>query len=330
VDGRVSEAEGGRVASEPAARSSRRRRRSRGDGVWYPKWFWPAFVAPAAIVLLILFVLPFYAVVGVAFGRLDPIFRTPIPVWNPLQWDRVSFTYVASNLVGSGGIYRESVIRTLFFVGIATVLCLLIGYPFAYFLARHSGKWRPVFLVAFFAPFLVSYMMRMTAWVNLLQDDGYLNQVLHWLGIMRNPYPWLSGKSLTVILGLVYGYVPLMILPLYATLDRIPQSQLEASRDLGASPASTFFRVTLPASKQAILAGTILAGLSMFGDYFTNQLLAGTIGTQMVGNWIVDSLADPLLVPRGAVLSLLLTAMLIPPIIYYLRSTRGAVRDVTM
>jgi len=185
-----------------------------------------------------------------------------------------------------------------------------------------------VFLVAFFAPFLISYMMRMTAWVNLLQDNGYVNQVLRWLGVMDTPYSWLSGKSVTVIFGLVYGYVPLMVLPLYAALDRIPQSNLEASRDLGASPTSTFFRVTLPASGQAILAGVILCGLAMFGDYFTNQLLAGTTGTRMIGNWVVDSLASPLQVPRGATLALLLTLLLIPPILYYLRSSRRASRGV--
>jgi len=286
-------------------------------------------VVPALIVLLLLFVFPFYAILGVAFGRLDPIFRTPIPVWNPVQWDRAALSFTLSNIIDAQGIYHASVIRTLLYVTCATVLCLFIGYPFAYFLARHSGRYRPLFLVAFFAPFLVSYMMRMTAWVNLLQDNGYVNRILQWLGVLDSPYPWLSGKSVTVLLGLIYGYVPLMILPLYAALDRIPQSNLEASRDLGASPASTFVRVTLPASKQAILSGVILSGLSMFGDYFTNQLLAGTASTRMVGNWIVDSLASPLLVPRGAALSLLLTLLLIPPIVYYLRSTRRASRDVS-
>ena len=309
-------------------RRSRRAAASRDEGVWYPKWFWPAFVVPAAIVLVVLFLFPFYAILGVAFGKLDPVFRTPIPVWNPAQWDRGAMAFTLSNIVDTNGLYFESVIRTFMYVIGATTLCLLVGYPFAYFLARHSGRWKPVFLVAFFAPFLISYMMRMTAWVNLLQDNGYINRILRWLGLMDQPYPWLSGKSITVILGLVYGYVPLMILPLYAALDRIPQENLEASRDLGASPSSTFVRVTLPASKQAILAGVILSGLAMFGDYYTNSLLAGTASTRMIGNWIVDSLASPLQVPRGATLALLLTVLLIPPIIYYLRSTHRASRDV--
>lgn len=312
---------------DPEARGARRSRPERNEGVWYPRWFWPSFATPATLVLLILFVFPFYVILGVAFGRLDPIFQSPVPVWNPAQWDRGALSFALSNISGAQGIYHATFFRTLFYVGSATGLCLLIGYPFAYFVARHSGRFKVAFLVAFFAPFWISYMMRMMAWVSLLQDDGYVNRVLRWLGILKTPYPWLAGKSLTVILGLVYGYIPYMILPLYAALDRIPQSHLEAARDLGASSARTFFRVTLPASEQAILAGVILAGLPMFGDYFTNQLLAGTTGTRMIGNWIVDSLEVPIFVPRAAALALILLAVLILPILYYLRSTRRASRE---
>jgi spermidine/putrescine transport system permease protein len=308
----------------PKIRRARRTRSERGEGVWYPRWFWPAFVAPALIVLLLLFVFPFYAILGVTFGKLDPIFQNPVPVWDPSRWDRGAFSFTLSNIINAQGIYHATVVRTLFFVGCATALCLLIGYPFAYFVARHAGRFKVAFLVAFFAPFLISYMMRMMAWVNLLQDDGYLNRILRGLGILQTPYPWLAGKSLTVIIGLVYGYVPLMVLPLYAALDRIPQDNLEAAHDLGASPQRTFFRVTLPASRQGILAGVTLTALSMFGDYFTNQLLAGTNGTRMIGNWIVDSLSVPIFVPRAAALALVLVLLLIPPIIYYLRSTRRA------
>ena len=304
-----------------------RSRRPSDRGPWYPRWFWPTFVAPASAVLLLLFVVPFYAVLGVAFGTLDPVFRTPIPVWNPAQWDRIAMSFTLSNLAQPGGLYFESVLRTFLFVGLATVISLAIGYPFAYFVARHAGRWRPFFLAGFFAPFLISYMMRMTAWVNLLQDNGYVNRVLRWLGVIDHPYPWLSGRPVTVILGLVYGYVPLMILPLYASLDRIPGELLDAARDLGAGPRTTFLHVTLPASRQAIVAGVTLSGLSMFGDYFTNSFLAGTTGTRMIGNWIVDSLASPLEVPRGASLALLLTLLLIPPIVSYLRTTHRASRE---
>jgi spermidine/putrescine transport system permease protein len=131
-----------------------------------------------------------------------------------------------------------------------------------------------------------------------------------------------------LIIGLVYGYVPFMVLPLFATLDRIHPSILEAGRDLGASPAQTFWRVTFPQSRQGILAGFVICALPMFGDYFTQQLLAGTSGTRMIGNAVVDSLATAIFVPQGAALILFLLVLLIVPIVYYLRSTQRAATQV--
>jgi ABC-type spermidine/putrescine transport system permease subunit I len=292
----------------------------------YPRWFWPSFAAPGMLYLLLLFVLPFYVILSVAFGKLDPIFQSPVLVWNPLRWDTSILSFTVSNITHTDGIYHAAFIRTFLYVAISMVLCLLIGYPFAYFLARHAGRAKGLFLALFFAPFWFSYMLRMLAWIGLLQDQGYVNRILQDVGLIGVPYPFLAGKSWVLILGLVYGYVPYMVLPLYAGLDRIPNSQLEGARDLGASPARTFFRVTLPQTRQAILAGLIIAGLPMFGDYFTQQLLANTVGTKMIGNFIVDSLDVPIFVPRGASLILVLIALLVVPIMYYLRSTARAAR----
>ena len=276
--------------------------------------------------LLLLFVLPFYVILSVAFGKLDPIFQSPVLVWNPLRWDTSILSFTISNITHTDGIYHAAFIRTFLYVAISMVLCLLIGYPFAYFLARHAGRAKGLFLALFFAPFWFSYMLRMLAWIGLLQDQGYVNRILQDVGLIGAPYPFLAGKSWVLILGLVYGYVPYMVLPLYAGLDRIPNSQLEGARDLGASPARTFFRVTLPQTRQAIIAGLIISGLPMFGDYFTQQLLANTVGTKMIGNFIVDSLDVPIFVPRGASLILVLIALLVVPIMYYLRSTARAAR----
>ena len=164
---------------------------------------------------------------------------------------------------------------------------------------------------------------RFGAWINLLQGDGYVNRILEGLGIIHEPVQWLTGRSTTVILGLVYGYVPFMILPLYATLDRISQFTLEASRDLGAGQISTFLRVTMPLSRQAILAGCVIVTLPMFGDYFTQQLLSASPRTVMIGNVIVASLGSSL-VKFGASLVIILMVLLIAPMLYYLRSTTRA------
>jgi spermidine/putrescine transport system permease protein len=310
------------------ARGLRRRPELSGDrGPWFPRWFWPTFAAPATLFLLVFFLFPFYVVLAITFGGVDPILRQPVPAWNPLTWHTGVLSFTFSNITHSDGLYQAAFIHTFVFVGVATLLCLIIGYPFAYFLARRAGRWRALFLALFFAPFWISYMLRMLAWISLLQDDGYVNRILEHLGLIHQPYPWLSGKPVTLIIGLVYGYVPFMILPLYATLDRIHPSLLEAGRDLGASPARTFWRVTLPLSTQGILAGLVICALPMFGDYFTQQLLANTANTRMIGNAIVDSLNQPIFIARGAALILVLLALLVVPILYYLRSTNRAAAE---
>lgn len=300
------------------------RERNTDGGSWFPRWFWPSFATPATIWLLLFFVLPFYVVLSVAFGTLDPIFLTAKPVYNPVQWDVTAFRGVVGNLFTSGSIEQQTLGRTMVYVGIATIACLLIGYPVAYFIARHARRTKVFFLIAFIAPFWISYMMRMFAWVNLLQPDGYVNRILESFGIISEPRLWLNGKPSTVIFGLIYGYVPFMILPLFGTLDRIERSTIEAARDLGAGQFRAFTRVTLPLSKQGILAGCIIVALPMFGDYFTQTLLASTRQTAMFGNLIVASIESSL-VNAGASLVVLLLLLLLIPMLYYLRSTNVAV-----
>ena len=129
-------------------------------------------------------------------------------------------------------------------------------------------------------------MMRMLAWVNLLQTDGYVNRFLTFTHVLGQPRDWLGGSASTVILALVYGYIPFLILPLFASLDRIDRSHLEAARDLGASPWAPFRTVTLPLSKTGILGGAVLITLPMFGDYYTPNIVSGSPKTSMVGNQI--------------------------------------------
>jgi spermidine/putrescine transport system permease protein len=162
-------------------------------------------------------------------------------------------------------------------------------------------------------------MMRMLAWVDLLQTNGYANTVLGWVGI--SPVNWLGGKPFTVVFGLVYGYIPYLILVLYAGLDRIDPALIEAGRDLGLSKLRTFVTITLPMSRQAILTGLLITVLPMLGDYYTNQLLSGAASTSMIGNLIQGQLGTPGLAGQGAVLSLLLLVVLLIPMIYYVIST---------
>jgi spermidine/putrescine transport system permease protein len=283
---------------------------------------WPALALPGTLWLILLFLVPLYVVFAIVFGQVDPIFRTPLPVWNPVQWNTVQFTDVFRHIVGSQGYFGPALLRTAVFVASASVICLLIAYPVAYYTARLARHHRNLLLALLIAPFWISYMMRMLAWVNLLQNDGLVNKTLG-LGVFSVHVDWLNGRSVVVILGLVYGYVPYMILPLFAGLDRLQPNILEAAQDLGAGRFDTFRRVTLPLSRPAIVASVLLTCLPMLGDYFTNTLLSGSPRTSMVGNLINDTVLTPGQTGQAGAFVLLVLVVSLVPMLWYVRSARS-------
>jgi spermidine/putrescine transport system permease protein len=303
-----------------------------GSTVGQRRWYYPALAAPGIAWLLLLFILPFYAIAAVAFGTRDQIFALPIPAWNPLEWQFETFSETARNLFASGGLQAQFS-RTIAYVVVSVAICLVVGYPVAYYVARYGGRIKILLLTLMIAPFWMSYLMRMLAWVNLLavkpEDPGLFNRLLLQTPFVNAPINWSSGRvsHMTVILGLVYGYIPFFILPLYAALDRIDRSQLEASRDMGASPASTFWRVTLPLSKQGILAGAVIITLPMFGDYYTPNLMTASPQNTMMGNAIDLALQGQGKQPEGAALTLLLSGFIGILMIYYLVSVSRAAKE---
>jgi spermidine/putrescine transport system permease protein len=305
-----------------------------GDVVGQRRWYYPALAAPGIVWLLLLFVMPFYAIAAVAFGTRDLIFALPIPAWNPLEWQFGTFTATAHQVVQASSGLQSQFLRTLVYVVISVAICLVVGYPVAYYVARYGGRLKVLLLTLMIAPFWMSYLMRMLAWVNLLavkpDDPGLFNRFLMLTPFVNDPINWNSGlvSHMTVILGLVYGYIPFFVLPLYAALDRIDRSQLEASRDLGASPARTFWRVTLPLSKQGILAGAVIITLPMFGDYYTPNLMTASPENSMVGNAIDFALQGGQgQQPKGAALTLLLSAFIAVLMVYYLVSVARAAKE---
>jgi len=281
---------------------------------------WPALAAPGVIWLVLFVVAPLYVVAAIVFGQIDPIFRTPVPVWNPLQWDATQFTYVLAR-IGPNQVFGPALIRTVVFVVTASVLCLLIAFPVAYYVARLSFRRKGLLLALLIAPFWISYMMRMLAWVNLLQDDGLVNRLAGLGGLFDVRVHWLTGQPVVVILGLVYGYVPYMILPLYAGLDRLPQSTLEAARDLGANRFGSFWRVSLPMCRPTIVAAVLLTCLPMLGDYFTSDMLSASPKTAMVGNLINDSVHAPGRTGQAGAFVMLVFLVALLPMLYYIRVT---------
>jgi spermidine/putrescine transport system permease protein len=279
--------------------------------------------------LALLFIVPFYVVLCVAGGQINEIIGTPIPEWNPLLWSRGAYSAVFHEFTGTGAFLGPLVLRTLVYVGVAAALSLLIGYPAAYYVSRFAGKRKGLLLALLLAPFWVSYMMRMLAWIGLLQTDGYVNRALIDLHLMSGPVTWLGGKASTVILGLVYGYIPYLILVLYAGLDRIDQSLIDAGRDLGLGRVRTFLRVTLPLSWSTIITALLVTMLPMLGDYFTNQMLSGATNTSMLGNAIQGQLQSTTLQTQGAALSLLMLGVLLIPMLYYVVATNRASETAT-
>jgi len=310
------------VASNTEAVTGRRRKDGKTpkneSEISYGRWYWPSFTFPGIVWLGVLFILPFYVVLSVAFGTVDPLFRLPLPVYQPWWWSLETFQTTLEKFTTGSHIYLDPLVRTLEYVVVASLICLVLGYAVAYYTARYAGRWRWLILVLLIAPFWISYLMRIYAWQSLLQPDGYVNDALGVFGVA--PIIWI-GRPITVVLGLVYGYIPFMILPLFGFLDRIDQHLLEAGRDLGASSYQTFRRVTLPLSKPGILAGLVIVSLPMFGDYFTNNLL-GSTSTSMYGNLIDSAVGQAGQGPEAGSLVLILIVLVMIPMLYYLRSTR--------
>lgn len=284
---------------------------------------WPALALPGTFWLVALFLVPFYAVMAVAFSGSINLFGEPLPAWNPLDWRFTTFTQVISDSVS--GPYQAVWIRTGLYTGSALLICIAVGYPVAYFTARLAGRRRGLVLALILAPWWINYITRMLAWVNLLQDDGYVNRALGIVAI--SPVSWLAGNPITVVIALAYGYLPYFIIPLFASLDRIDQRLLEASRDLGVGSVRTFLHVTLPLSKLGLITALVITALPLAGDYYTNAIVSGSPSTTMIGNQIELFLLQGPSKNFGAALVLLLSLVLMFFMAYYLVLTQRASRD---
>jgi len=293
----------------------------------YPRWLWKALAFPGVLWLVLLFVLPFYAVIAVAFGTVDPIFQNPVPIWNPFNWNFDNTREILAQFL-PGRRYWTVFVRTTTYIAFAVSIRLLIAYPVAYYISRHARRTKVLLLVLLVLPFWVSYLMRMLAWVGLLAPDGFINSFLIWSGIDESPPNWLGGHDGTVIYALIYGYIPYMVLPLVAALDRIDKSLIEAARDLGMTARQTFFRVTLPMSKMGILGGCVIITLPMFGDYYTPNLVSSSPSTSMLGNQIYLYFHGGPQPDVGATLTVVLAIFLSILMAYYLYSVAKAQKDL--
>jgi spermidine/putrescine transport system permease protein len=269
--------------------------------------FASAFLLPGALWLLLLFVAPLCFLLAISFGYTDDLGEA-VYGWNPENYSRVfdpAFLPVLARSVG---------------FALATVaLCLLIGYPVAYYIAIFGGRWKNVLLALVVLPFFVNYLVRTYAWIAMLGDDGLVNGLLDTdLRFLNTPY--------AVIGGLVYGFLAFMILPIYASLDRMDTALIEAGKDLYGSPWQTFRHVTLPHTKQGVLAGSVLVFLPAVGDFVSASLLGGP-DEVMVGNLIQQQFQASDNWPFGAALTVVMMAFLLVWMVLYLRAAARETRE---
>ncbi|HEY3738198.1 MAG TPA: ABC transporter permease [Bryobacteraceae bacterium] len=262
------------------------------------------FLAPARTINFVLFLAPMAIVLAYSLLSRGVYGGVERP------WTFESYTRLIDPLYG--GI----LLRSFWISVLSTGVCLVLGFPMALFIAR-SGARRNLYLNLVMLPFWTSFLVRTYAWMFLLRDTGLINTVLQSLGIIHEPLPLLYNDG-AVILGLVYGYLPFMILPLYTTLERLDKSLLEASADLGATPFVTLTRIIIPLSAPGIRAGSILVFITCLGAYLTPDLLGGS-KTVMIGNVIQNQFTSARDWPFGAAASLALMALVMVMLLVVLR-----------
>jgi spermidine/putrescine transport system permease protein len=262
------------------------------------------FLLPAWLTMAVLFAAPFVIVLAYSFLTRGVYGGLELP------WTAESYRRLFDPL------YLVILWRSFAMALAATVVCLLLAFPAALFIAR-APRHKNLYLQLVMLPFWTSFLVRTYAWIFLLRDTGLFNTALQALGITHAPLPLLYNNG-AVLLGLVYGYLPFMVLPIYATLERLDPALVEAAADLGARPLATVFRIVVPLSRPGIVAGSILVFIPCLGAYLTPDLLGGG-RTVMVGNLVQNQFTTARDWPFGAAVSIALMALVTLLLAVYLR-----------
>lgn len=264
-------------------------------------------ILPGALWLGLFFLVPFYSLI--ATSLYDP---------SGSVLTGYEMTWHVANFVDAIGEYWRQLLRSFLYAGIATALCLVIGYVLAYAIAFKAGRWKNLMLILVIAPFFTSFLLRTLSWKLILADDGYVVdalQTIHVLGAGDR----LLATPFAVIAGLTYNFLPFMVLPLYASLEKIDIRLIEASGDLYASPIRGFFKVTLPLSTPGVVAGTLLTFIPAAGDYINAQLL-GSPNQRMVGNVIQSLFTTQGDYAAAGALSVTLMVVIVAAVMLYIRT----------
>ncbi len=276
--------------------------------------------------LLLFFVLPFLILLrisvtdmGTGIDPFAPIIDTAAGSWR-LVLRLQNYLSIFSDGAVSGGntIYVDAYLTSLKYAALTTLLCLVIGYPFAYFMARARSSVRPALLILVMLPVLTSFLLGVYAWKVILADQGLLNNLLLMLGVIREPLTMLY-TDVSMLVGMTYVYCPFMILPLYATLVKMDMRLLEAAHDLGASAWKAFWLITVPLSKSGIVAGSVLVFIPCVGEFVVPSLLGGAENI-MIGRVVWDEMFSSNNWPRASALSVVMILRILVPLVFYYRS----------
>jgi putrescine transport system permease protein len=245
-------------------------------------------IAAPYLWLLVFFLVPFLIVLKIAFANIQlampPV--EPVVVWTQDQVLQIRMHFSNFAFIFGDDLYLEAFLNSIRVAGISTLLALLIGYPMAYGIARAPGAWRNVLFLLVVLPFFTSFLLRVYAWLGLLGHNGPINGLLMKLGFISEPLQLLQ-TDFAVYIGMVYSYLPFMVLPLYSAIEKLDLTLLEAAADLGCRPTKAFFRITLPLTKEGIFAGCLLVFIPAVGEYVIPALLGGP-DMLMIGRVVWD------------------------------------------
>ena len=273
--------------------------------------------------LFVFFLLPFLILLYISFVDQGESINPFKPIWDP-ETGILSLKYENYWSIfrdGEGGalfktIYIEAYLRSIWYALVTALLCLVIGYPFAYFIARSPASVRPALLMMVMLPFWTSFLLRVYAWKGILADQGVVNKFLMWIGITDEPILMLY-TNVSMLVGMTYVYLPFMILPLYANLVKMDFRLLEAAYDLGTSPFKAFWLITVPLSKAGIIAGFMLVFIPAVGEFVIPSLLGGPENI-MIGRVVWDEMFTSNNWPRASALAVVMILVIIVPLaIYY-------------
>lgn len=281
-------------------------------------------VAVPYLWLLLFFLAPFAIVLRMALSDADqalppyaPHFEGLATLWEFLrQLDLENFRLLADD-----ALYWQSYLQSLRIAALTTLITLAIGYPLAYAMAVAPRRWRPILLLLVVLPFWTSFLIRVYAWIGILRPEGLLDMVLGGLGLASEPLRLLNTEA-AVLIGMVYSYLPFMVLPLFATLEKLDRSLLEAAADLGATPLKAFLTVTLPLSLPGILAGSALVFIPSVGEFVIPDLLGGP-DTVMIGKVLWNEFFSNRDWPLASAVAIVLLIVLVLPLALLQRARQG-------